>query len=201
MSNSCSSGSDNEEKKVKKICCKACGKKFSYHQGLYTHKKSGVCRKTFDDMINVNKYIDNFSVDINNIIDCDDINKVFKYVFKQNDYNKLPFRIYDKKRKLIRILIEDDKYVNDKDYYQFERFLNKVRYIIMRHIDKNKMATMDDSTSKELIFLNTMLGDFDVKIVIGFVLSATTDEKPSDIKVDDTPLFDDDYDCENDENN
>jgi hypothetical protein len=175
MSSSDNDFSDSGEKNFKKICCKDCGKKFSYHQGLYTHRKSGVCKKILSTMMNSIDYIDNLKIDIEELKLCDDINIVYKLLFKNNDYNKLPFIIHDKKRKHIRFLVNKDKYVNDKDYSHFISFLNKIRYIIIRQINKTKLYSSNpDKCSDNLIFLNVILGDFDVKQILKLVLSATT---------------------------
>jgi hypothetical protein len=174
MSSEDLSDSENTDKKVKKICCKDCGKKFSYHQGLYTHRKSGVCKKTRTNMINTIDYLEKLKINMDELIICDDINLVFKYVFKANDYNTLPFIIHDKKKKCIRILVDNEKYVNDKDYVYLVSFLNNIRYKIIKLINKSKLANdSEDSCTNELTFLNVMLKDFDVKLVLKHLLNAT----------------------------
>jgi len=164
------------EKKAKKIICKDCGKLFAYHQGLYTHRKSGVCKKTRTSMTNSVNYLENILIDINEIIECDDINKVYKYIFKLNDYNTLPFIIHDKKNKYVRFLVDDDKYVNDKDYVYLNSFLNNIRTKVIRLINKSKLySDSEDSCTKELKFLSVMLGEFNIKEILKMILSATCD--------------------------
>ena len=165
--------SDNE-KKTKKIICKDCGKLFAFHQGLYTHRKSGVCKKTRTSMTNSINYLENIKIDINEIIECDDINKVYKYIFKLNDFNTLPFVIHDKKKKCVRFLVDDDKYVNDKDYIYINSFLNNIRTKVIRLINKSKLySDSEDSCTKELVFLGVMLKDYNLKEILKMILSAT----------------------------
>ena len=167
--------SENENKKIiKKICCKDCGKQFSYHQGLYTHKKSGVCTGGIEGMINTQQYLDEIKIDINEIIEIDNINSVYKHIFKTNNYDKLPFRIYDKKRRLIRILVED-KYKIDNDYKQLQIFLSRIRMIIIRKINKkNMLKSSGDIVCLEMSFLNTMLSDYDHKFILSNILESTS---------------------------
>jgi hypothetical protein len=166
----------DSEKKTKKIICKECGKLFAYHQGLYTHRKSGVCKKTRTSMTNSVNYLENIKININEIIECDDINKVYKYIFKLNDYNTLPFIIHDKKKKCVRFLVDDDKYVNDKDYVYLNSFLNNIRTKVIRLINKSKLYSDNpDSCTKELTFLGVMLGDFNIKEILKMILNVTCD--------------------------
>ena len=175
MSSSDGDFSDTE-KKSKKIICKDCGKLFAYHQGLYTHRKSGVCKKTRTSMTNSVNYLENIKIDITEIIECDDINKVYKYIFKLNDYNTLPFIIHDKKKKCVRFLVDDDKYVNDKDYVYLNSFLNNIRTKVIRLLNKSKLySDNEDSCTKELVFLGVMLKDFNIKEILKLILNATCD--------------------------
>ncbi len=201
MSSSSSDNSDSDCNLRKKITCENCGKSFSYHQGLYTHKKSKSCKQLVSEMINSKNYINTLDINMNELILCDDINKVFKYLFKHNNYNRLPFIIYDKKRKLIRFLTDDNQYIIDKDYVLIENFLNKIRYMIIKKINKSKLADGDENTcSDELKFLSVMLSDFNIKNILTLTLHGIEGNKII-TKIKSTPLYDEDYDCENDENN
>jgi hypothetical protein len=201
MSSSSSDNSDTDCKLSKKIKCENCGKSFSYHQGLYTHKKSKSCKQLVANMVNSKKYINTLEINMNELILCDDINKVFKYLFKHNQYDRLPFIIYDKKRKLVRFLTDDNQYIIDKDYVIIENFLNKIRYMIIKQINKDKLADGDENTSSnELKFLSVMLSDFNIKNIMTLILQGIEGHKIK-TKIESTPLYDEDYDCENDENN
>jgi len=125
-------------------------------------------------MTNSVNYLDNIKIDINEIIECDDINKVYKYIFKLNDFNTLPFVIHDKKKKCVRFLVDDDKYVNDKDYIYINSFLNNIRTKVIRLINKSKLySDSEDSCTKELVFLGVMLKDYNIKEILKMILSAT----------------------------
>lgn len=192
------SNSDSDDKKIK---CKYCNKVFAYHQGLYTHKKSKACSQFVSTMINSKLYIDTLQINMEELIMCDDINNVFKYLFKHNNYDRLPFIIYDKKRKLIRFLQDENQYIIDKHYSLLESFLNKIRYLIIKQIDKSKLNDGGEfSSSKELTFLNVMLSDFDIKIILTLILQSIDKYKIKEIIID-TPLYDEDYDCEKDDSN
>ena len=196
-----SDNSDCDYKPSKKIQCENCNKTFSYHQGLYTHKKSKSCKQIVKNMVNAKQYIDTLNINMQELFLADDINKAFKYLFKHNKYDRLPFVIYDKKRKLVRFLTDDNQYIIDKDYVLLENFLNKIRYMIIKQINKDKLADGDENTSSnELKFLSVMLSDFNIKNIMTLILQGIEGHKIKTI-IKSTPLYDEDYDCENDENN
>ena len=192
------SNSDSDDKKIR---CERCDKVFAYHQGLYTHRKSKACSQFVSTMINSKQYIDTLEINIDELMLSDDIHKVFKYLFKHNNYNRLPFIIYDKKRKLIRFLVDENQYIIDKHYTLIESFLNKIRYLIIKKINKSNLTGGGDSdSSQELKFLNVMLRDFDIKSILTLTLHGIEGYKITE-KNESTPLWDEDYDCENDDNN
>ena len=88
----------------------------------------------------------------------------------------MPFVIHDKKKKCVRFLVDDDKYVNDKDYVYLNSFLNNIRNKVIRLINKSKLySDSEDSCSKELIFLGVMLKEFNIKEILKMILNATCD--------------------------
>tara|TARA_R110000803_G_scaffold5757_1_gene18993 strand:+ start:65 stop:568 length:504 start_codon:yes stop_codon:yes gene_type:complete len=164
------SSSEDEDIEKKGVCCSNCGKKFSYHQGLYTHRKSGVCKKMVKDMINVKTYIDNLVINIDEYKCFLTFEEILNKIFENNDFDKLPFRITDRKRKSIRVLDEDDKYMKDHSYTQFNLFISKIRMLLIRKLDMSGILKGNDSVIE---FLSILTRDVSIPKVINLIDNAT----------------------------
>ena len=148
--------SSDEEGEKKIVCCSNCGKKFSFHQGLYTHKKSGVCKKM---VINMENYKCVSSVE-----------EILNMVFEENDFDRLPVRITDRRRKTIRIFDDNEKYIKDHSYTRFNLFLSKIRMLLIKKIDMSGILKGKDDTIE---FLGILTKDIKVNKIIELIDSAT----------------------------
>jgi hypothetical protein len=162
--------SSDEEGEKKIVCCSNCGKKFSFHQGLYTHKKSGVCKKMVSDMINTTKYLETIKINIDKYKCVSSIEEILNMVFEENDYDRLPVRITDRRRKTIRILGDDEKYIKDHSHTRFSLFLSKIRMLLIKKIDMSGILKGKDDTIE---FLGILTKDINVNKIIELIDIAT----------------------------
>jgi hypothetical protein len=145
--------------------CANCDKTFAFNQGLYKHIKSGTCAVN-DININTKEYIERMDFDTEELKNYDDINNIIFIILRKNDITNLPFIIFNKRLRHIRIKVEDDKCCVDNSHYQLKLFFERIRMIVVRSVDKSILLKFNEESDKILGFINVMMSDLSTNIII-----------------------------------
>jgi len=149
--------------------CANCDKTFSFNQGLYKHIKSGTCSVN-DININTKEYIEKMEYDTEELKNYDDINDVIFNILQKNNLSNLPFLIFNKRLRHIRIKVEDDKCNVDNSHYQLKLFFERIRRIVVRSIDKSVLLKFNRTSDLLVNFINVMMSDLNTNTIIDKVI-------------------------------
>lgn len=154
-----------------RFSCANCNKTFAFNQGLYKHIKSGTCVVN-NININTEEYIKRMDFDTEELKNYDDINDVIFNILRKNDLSNLPFIIFNKRLRHIRIKVEDDKCSVDNSHYQIKLFFERIRRAVVRSIDKSVLLKGNEESDKILGFIHVMMSDLNTNTIIDKVIDS-----------------------------
>jgi hypothetical protein len=154
-----------------RFSCANCDKTFSFNQGLYRHIKSGTCAVN-NININTDEYIERMDFDMEELKNYDDINDLIFYILRKNDLSNLPFIIFNKRLRHIRIKVEDDKCNVDNSHYQLKLFFERIRRAVVRSIDKSILLKDNEESDLLVGFIKVMMSDLNTNTIIDKVIDS-----------------------------